>query len=109
MGKGPKHNNAKPRSNGIFKVAGTNFKDKAGKGKPKEVSSNLKLISLKNKSKVAELDKTLMELQKASALAGKSLGGEDAKGREVKGEVKKVVMVEEEEMEDLADSMKSKA
>lgn len=44
MGKGPKHNNAKPRSNGIFKVAGTNFKDKAGKGKPKEVSSNLKLV-----------------------------------------------------------------
>ena len=42
MGKGPKHNNSKPRSNGIFKVAGTNFKDK--KGKPKEVNSNLKLV-----------------------------------------------------------------
>ena len=43
MGRGPKHNNVKPRSNGIFKVAGQNFK-KEKKGKPKEVTSNLKLV-----------------------------------------------------------------
>jgi hypothetical protein len=43
MGKGPKHNLAKPRSNGIFKVAGMNFK-KESKGKPKEVTSNIKLV-----------------------------------------------------------------
>ena len=43
MGKGPKHNNNKSRSNGIFKVAGQNFKtDK--KGKPKEVISKVKLV-----------------------------------------------------------------
>jgi hypothetical protein len=45
MGKGPKHNLAKPRSNGIFKVAGMNFK-KESKGKPKEVTSNIKLVNL---------------------------------------------------------------
>ena len=43
MGKGPKHNNNKSRSNGIFKVAGQNFKTEK-KGKPKEVTSKLKLV-----------------------------------------------------------------
>ena len=42
MGKGPKHSSSKPRNNGIFKVAGQNFKDK--KGKPKEVTSKLKKL-----------------------------------------------------------------
>ena len=45
MGKGPKHNLAKPRSNGIFKVAGMNFK-KEKKGKAKEVTSNIKLVNV---------------------------------------------------------------
>ena len=44
MGKGPKHNNNKSRSNGIFKVAGQNFKTEK-KGKPKEVTSKLKVVS----------------------------------------------------------------
>ena len=43
MGKGPKHNNNKSRSNGIFKVAGQNFKTEK-KGKPKEVTTKLKLV-----------------------------------------------------------------
>ena len=43
-GKGPKHNMAKPRSNGIFKVAGMKFKNDK-KGKPKEVTSNIKLVN----------------------------------------------------------------
>ena len=43
MGKGPKHNNNKSRSNGIFKVAGQNFKPEK-KGKPKEVTSKIKLV-----------------------------------------------------------------
>ena len=43
-GKGPKHNMAKPRSNGIFKVAGMKFKNDK-KGKPKEVTSNIKLVT----------------------------------------------------------------
>ena len=43
MGKGPKHNSSKPRNNGIFKVAGQNFKNDK-KGKPKEVTSKLKLV-----------------------------------------------------------------
>ena len=42
MGKGPKHN-SKSRNNGIFKVAGQNFKQ-GNKGKPKEVTSKLKLV-----------------------------------------------------------------
>ena len=45
MGKGPKHN-SKSRNNGIFKVAGQNFKQ-GNKGKPKEVTSKLKLVWLK--------------------------------------------------------------
>ena len=45
MGKGPKHSSSKPRNNGIFKVAGQNFKVKDKKGKPKEVTSKLKLVS----------------------------------------------------------------
>ena len=44
MGKGPKHSSSKPRNNGIFKVAGQNFKVKDKKGKPKEVTSKLKLV-----------------------------------------------------------------
>ena len=43
MGKGPKHSNAKSRNNGIFKVAGHNFKNEK-KGKPKEVTQKLKLV-----------------------------------------------------------------
>ena len=43
MGKGPKHNNGKSRNNGIFKVAGHSFKNEK-KGKPKEVTSKLKLV-----------------------------------------------------------------
>ena len=43
MGKGPKHNSSKSRNNAIFKVAGTNFKSDK-KGKPKEVTSKLKLV-----------------------------------------------------------------
>ena len=43
MGKGPKHS-SKSRNNGIFKVAGQNFKVKDKKGKPKEVTSKLKLV-----------------------------------------------------------------
>ena len=46
MGKGPKHNSAKPRSNGIFKVAGQNFKSNQKKGKAKEITSNLKLVCI---------------------------------------------------------------
>ena len=65
-------------------------------------------ISLKNSKKVAELDQTLVELQKAKVLAGKSLGGEKAKGREVGEEVQKVVRVEEQEMEELAENLCSK-
>ena len=45
MGKGPKHSSSKSRNNGIFKVAGQNFKVKDKKGKPKEVTSKLKLVS----------------------------------------------------------------
>ena len=42
MGKSkPSYN--KPRTNGIFKVAGQNFKTEK-KGKPKEVTSKLKLV-----------------------------------------------------------------
>ena len=47
MGKGSKHNNSKSRNNGIFKVAGQNFKNEK-KGKPKEVTSKLKLVSSKS-------------------------------------------------------------
>ena len=43
MGRGPKHS-SKSRNNGIFKVAGQNFKVKDKKGKPKEVTSKLKLV-----------------------------------------------------------------
>eukprot|EP00092_Neocalanus_flemingeri_P005540 GFUD01005971.1.p1 GENE.GFUD01005971.1~~GFUD01005971.1.p1 ORF type:complete len:109 (+),score=33.31 GFUD01005971.1:63-389(+) len=107
MGKGPKHNNAKPRSNGIFKVAGTNFKNDK-KGKAKGVTSNLKLISQKNSSKVVELDQTLLELQKASVIAGKSLGGEKTKVVQLEGERRKVESVKEEDMEDLVESLSSK-
>jgi len=106
MGKGPKHNMAKPRSNGIFKVAGQKFKNEK-KGKAKEVTSNIKQISLKNSKKVAELDKTLLELQKDSVIAGKSLGGSKPAGREVGEEIHKVDRVEEEEMHELAESFSS--
>jgi len=106
MGKGPKHNMAKPRSNGIFKVAGQKFKNEK-KGKAKEVTSNIKQISLKNSKKVADLDRTLLELQKDSVLAGKSLGGSRPVGREVGEEVQKVQRVQEEEMQELADSLGS--
>ena len=47
MGKGPKHNSSKSRNNAIFKVAGTNFKSDK-KGKPKEVTSKLKLVKYNN-------------------------------------------------------------
>ena len=120
MGKGPKHNMNKPRSNGIFKVAGTNFKTDR-KGKAKEVSTNLKSvcfsfvqvlvlvlifqISIKHSKKVAELDQTLVELQKASASAGKSLGGDKNKGRTVGEEVSKLQRVDEQEMLDLANNL----
>merc|ERR1711892_466494 len=106
-GKGPKHNMAKPRSNGIFKVAGMKFKNDK-KGKPKEVTSNIKLISHKNSKKIVELDQTLVELQKASVVAGKSLGGQKPTGRQVGEESNKVPKVEEEEMEELADILGSK-
>ena len=43
MGKGPKHSNGKSRNNGIFRVAGQNFKTEK-KGKAKEVTSKLKLV-----------------------------------------------------------------
>ena len=46
MGKGPKHNNGKSRNNGIFKIAGQNFKTSEKKGKAKEVTSKLKLVRI---------------------------------------------------------------
>lgn len=72
MGKGPK--TGKPRNNAIFKVVGASFKDK--KGKPKEVTSRLKSIAIKTKSKIHELDATLHQLQKDSVTTGTSLSGE---------------------------------
>merc|ERR1711874_431132 len=75
MGKGPKTNkNGKPRNNAIFKVVGGTFKDK--KGKPKEITSKLKSIANKTKSKIIELDTTLQQLQKDSVVSGTSLSGE---------------------------------
>ena len=64
-------------------------------------------ISLKNSKKVADLDRTLLELQKDSVLAGKSLGGSKPVGREVGEEVQKVKRVQDEEMQELADSLGS--
>lgn len=72
-----KHSTSKPgngRSNGIFKIAGANFKEKKS-GKTKEVTTKLKLISTKHKAKVEELDSTLASLQRSSAAAGVSLAG----------------------------------
>jgi len=82
---GKKHSSSKPgvgRTNAIFKIAGANFKDKKS-GKPKEVTSKLKLISAGNRSKVDQLDKTLAALQHSSVDAGVSLAGtkEGAQGK----------------------------
>jgi len=104
MGKGPKHNNIKSRNNGIFKVAGQNFKDQKKKGKPKEVTSKLKLISRKNNEKVADLDDTMKHLMKASVNSGKSFSGEDKKPKQIISKAKPD-NVEEHEMEDLAESL----
>ena len=104
MGKGPKHNNAKSRNNGIFKVAGQNFKgDK--KGKPKEVTSKLKLISRRNNEKIADLDATLSQLQKQSVIKGKSVVESDVKQPSTVAVVKKSDNVNDQEMNDLADSI----
>ena len=62
MGKGPKHSSSKPRNNGIFKVAGQNFKVKDKKGKPKEVTSKLKLVSALYKSH-RQSKRTFLDLQ----------------------------------------------
>lgn len=104
MGKGPKHSSSKPRNNGIFKVAGQNFKDK--KGKPKEVTSKLKLISRKNVDKVAELDNTLKLMQHKAGLTGKSIAGEKDKAEKTPiPSVQRKDVVNDEEMNELADSM----
>ena len=122
MGKGPKHNNNKSRSNGIFKVAGQNFKTEK-KGKPKEVTSKLKLvrkinscsmvslhifnifqISRKNKEKVCDLDDKMKQLQEASVKSGKSFSGEEKKPKQIISK-KRSDTVEEHEMEDLAESL----
>ena len=49
-----------------------------------------------------------MELQKASVVAGKSLGGQKPTGRQVGEESNKATKVEEDEMEELDDIMCSK-
>merc|ERR1711990_237805 len=102
MGKGPKHNNGKSRNNGIFKVAGHSFKNEK-KGKPKEVTSKLKLISRKNNEKVSSLDDTMKELMEASVKSGKCFSGEDKKPKQIISK-SKPAKVEEHEMEDLAES-----
>ena len=104
MGKGPKHSNAKSRNNGIFKVAGQNFKG-GKKGKPKEVTSKLKLISRRNNEKVADLDATLSNLQKQSIIKGKSVTDSDIKKPSTIAPVKKNDNVNDQEMNDLADSI----
>jgi len=102
MGKGSKHNSAKPRSNGIFKVAGQNFKSNQKKGKAKEITSNLKLLSRKNSSKVAELDETLSKLRETCNTTDKCINGEKPKGRQVGSKFKEVESVAEAEIDDLA-------
>merc|ERR1712227_767133 len=106
MGKGPKHCNAKSRNNGIFKVAGQNFKNEK-KGKPKEVTQKLKLISKRNNEKVTDLDATLRNLQKQSVVSGKSLA--EGKISEEKPKIipatKKTEIVIDQEMDDLAESI----
>jgi len=106
MGKGPKHSNAKSRNNGIFKVAGQNFKNEK-KGKPKEVTQKLKLISKRNNEKVTDLDATLRNLQKQSVVSGKSLA--EGKISEEKPKIipatKKTEIVNDQEMDDLAESI----
>merc|ERR1712080_261522 len=107
---GKKHSSSKPgvgRTNAIFKIAGANFKDKKS-GKPKEVTSKIKLISAVNRSKVIQLDKTLSELQHSSAKAGVSLAGNKVTQvtplpqREVKEPVR------EEQMDELVESLHKK-
>jgi len=106
MGKGPKHSSSKPRNNGIFKVAGQNFKVKDKKGKPKEVTSKLKLISKQNGDKVTALDNTLKIMQHKAGLMGKSVAGEKEKVEKTPiPTVQKKNVVNEEEMDELADSM----
>merc|ERR1712059_182625 len=109
MGKGPKYGaNAKgSRNNGIFRVAGANFKNQ--KGKPKEVISKLKVISMKNSSKVAELDKTLLTLQKTSAAEGVSVAGPQKKTSVLGPLVNRDKSVGEQEVMELVDCMIQKA
>ena len=104
MGKGPKHSNSKSRNNAIFKVAGQNFKNEK-KGKPKEVTSKLKLISRKNHEKVADLDATLSKLQHQSVDKGKSLAGERKNKPAELPITQKTKVVNDQEMDDLADSI----
>merc|ERR1711970_1554349 len=107
-GKGPKHGSAKgSRNNAIFRVAGSNFKQM--KGKPKEVTSKLKTFSQKNSSKVVELDKTLVALQKTCAAAGLSIAGPCPTGEVVQGPlINRDKSVGEEEVLELVDCLNKK-
>merc|ERR1712039_686966 len=106
MGKGPKHN-SKSRNNGIFKVAGQNFKQ-GNKGKPKEVTSKLKLISRKNNEKVEDLDSTMKMLQHKGSVTGKSLAGDKETVEKPKiPVVPRKDLVNDQMMDDLAESMNS--
>jgi hypothetical protein len=80
---------------------------KTKKGKPREVTSKLKkLISKKNVDKVAELDNTLKTMQHKAGLTGKSLAGEKDKfEKTLIPTVKRKDVVNDEEMNELADSM----
>jgi len=102
-----KHSTSKPgggRTNAIFKIAGAHFKEKKS-NKPKEVTSKLKMISMKNKSKVEELDATLVLMQKQSASDGVSVAGSTTASQVMP--VERKVKVAEEQMDQLADSLGS--
>merc|ERR1712133_313891 len=105
-GKGSKHSNAKSRNNGIFKVAGQNLKTEK-KGKPKEVTQKLKLISKRNNEKVTDLDATLRNLQKQSVVSGKSLaeGKISEEKQKIIPALKKTEIVNDKEIDDLAESI----
>eukprot|EP00088_Acartia_fossae_P009598 TRINITY_DN14679_c0_g1_i1.p1 TRINITY_DN14679_c0_g1~~TRINITY_DN14679_c0_g1_i1.p1 ORF type:complete len:109 (-),score=20.40 TRINITY_DN14679_c0_g1_i1:71-397(-) len=108
MGKGPKHKlNKSTRNNDIFKVVGVNMKDK--KGKPKEVMSRIKSIAVKNKNKTLDLDATLKDLQHASVSAGKPISGSVKTSESVPASAQKAEPVAEQQMEDLADLLKTKS
>merc|ERR1712212_483134 len=102
-----KHSTSKPgggRTNAIFKIAGAHFKEKKS-NKPKEVTSKLKMISMKNKTKVEELDATLVLMQKQSASDGVSVAGGVTASQILP--IERKVKVDEEQMDQLAESLGS--